>query len=169
MNRFEVCCVIKPQLLKEGKVIDFKDGYFYDKHVRMAFEYDVIDGIKVKIYSECLSLSEIEWDKAIYTDEHGIKKKVIIKSNVYVQGKNSNTTLVSPYNETEIILIPSDKIYKKNGVWNYILMLDEKSYPQRLLGKKTSLEFSFPCDEKIYNYTVDFKILPRYTDFEKYR
>ncbi len=164
LNRFDVCCVIKPQLLKEGMAIDFKDGYFHDKHLKIAFDYDVIEGIKIKIYSECLSLSEINWNDAVYTDEYGIKKKIVIKSNLDVNEKNSNITLVSPYNETEIVLIPQDKVYKKNGVWNYILMLDENTYPHKLLGRKASLSFSFPCDEKIYNYTVDFKVLPRYVD-----
>ncbi len=167
LNKFDVCCVVKPELLRDGGVIEFSDGYFQDRHVKTSFEYDVISGIKVRIYSTCLYLSEINWNDAVYTDEYGEKRRIIIKDNAIISGKAPNITVVSPYNEIEITLIPVDKPYKKKGVWNYLFMLDERIHPRKLLGRKTSLEFLFPCDDKIYSYTVNFKILPRYLDFEK--
>lgn len=166
LNRFDVCCKIDTELFRDGKVIYFKDGFFQDKYVKLSFDYDLLRGIKLKIISECLYVSEINWDNSYYVDEYGKKHNIKLLENISLES-TKNVSNIVPYTDFEITLIPQDYIYKEDNIWQFRQMLDPLSQPDKLKGKVVSLVFSFPCDEKIYNYTVNFKINPRYTFIEE--
>ncbi|MCX7641940.1 MAG: hypothetical protein N2Z20_04830 [Elusimicrobiales bacterium] len=164
LNKFEVCCVIETEVYRDGKKIDFRDGYFIDKYVKLVFNYDLFSGIKLDIWSECMYISEINWNNATYIDEYGAIKKLIIYDNIPSSKNNieKNISMVIPYNNFSVTLIPSEYVYKEKEIWHFRQMFDPNLKPDNLKGRKVSLNFSFPCDENIYNYLVYFNINSRY-------
>lgn len=162
LNRFEVCCKIDTELLRDGEQVVFKDGFFQDKYVKLSFDYDILKGIKLRIINECLYISEINWDEAYYLDEYGQKHEIMLLENRGIKDAK-NISAIAPYTDFEITLIPKDYVYKKDDIWSFRQMLDPSSHPEKLKGRTVSLLFNFPCDENIYNYIVNFKVIPRYS------
>lgn len=164
LNRFDVCCVIRTDLLRNDTKIDFKDNFFQDKYIKLAFDYDLLAGIKIKIKTECWYISEIDWNKAYYVDEYGNKKEIVIYENLNLSNnKASNVSYISPYTDYEITLIPKDYVKNEKGVFYFRQMLDPNLDPEKLKGKNTQLHFNISCNDEVYYYTVYFNVLARYS------
>lgn len=160
LNRFEVCCKIDVEVFRDGKKLEFKDSFFVDDNLKIYTEYDVLKGIKIKIVSLFNDLLRIDWNSAVYVDEYGYERKVVLEESVY--GGRENVSVIPPYIEFDITLFPRDFFYIKNGIWYKKIMLDAKIHPDKLKGRKVSLSFSALCSNNFYHYQVFFYINPRY-------
>lgn len=162
LNKFEVCCIIKTEVFRNDNKLDFKDNFYQDKHVKLNFDYELLSGIKIKIKTECIDIAYIDWNKAYYIDEYGNKKDVVIYENATILEKSSNISFIPPYTDFEINIIPKDYIKKEKNIVYFKQMLDPNLRPDDLKGKNTQLNFSFNCNDEIYNYRIYFHIRARY-------
>ncbi|MEF3279563.1 MAG: hypothetical protein K6357_01145 [Elusimicrobiota bacterium] len=164
LNQFEVCCKIEKTLERDGQKLEFKDNFFEDDYLKLSAEFDIMEGIKLDITNKCGVNSYIYWDKAYYIDERGEKFNITISQLLFNEKSElSNISILPPFIDIKVNLIPQNYVYKEKNIWHNKTMLDFSFHPQEYLFKKTSLNFEYICGNITLRYLLSFGIVNKYS------
>lgn len=163
LNQFEICCVMEYSVKRAGDKLDFKDGYFEDDYLKISPNFDVSSGIKLNITNKCGVNSYIKWGNAKYLAE-GKYYKVIFNNISSVEDRDiqSTVSILPPFIEIPITVIPQKSVNYKKGIWHQKTLFDISKHPQYYLYKNNILYFSYSCGDNILNYEIIFTVSKRY-------